>query len=272
MAKPILKWVGGKTQIINEIKNEFPNNFNNYFELFIGGGALTFDMLNSKTIINDLNSEVINLYLCIRDNYESVVDYIENFRIKYNKSPEKFYYKLRSYEEKYFEKNKFMDAARTLFLNKTCFNGLFRKNSKDEFNVPWNKKIIAPKIYDIDNIIIISNFLKKINIQNKSFEYFKNKIKKGDLVYLDPPYDKLNNSTFEAYNKDSFGKEGQIALKEFCDFINEIGAKFILSNHDTTFIKEIYKKYNIKIIRATRMVNSKSSGRGKINELLIKNF
>ncbi|AUM62758.1 DNA adenine methylase [Spiroplasma monobiae] len=272
MAKPILKWAGGKTQLIKVINNEFPKGYNKYFELFLGGGALVLYNENENALINDIDEEIINLYKCVRENYAKIIDNIELFRIEYNKNPKAFYYKLREYSDEDFSKDIFLNAARTLFLNKTCFNGLYRKNANNKFNVPWNKSEIAPQIYDIENIKKVSEYLNKIEITNESFEYFKNKIKKDDLVYLDPPYDKINKNTFESYNKDSFGKEGQIALRDFCNYIDGVGAYFIVSNHDTDFIKEIYKEYNIKIVKASRMINSKSENRGKINEVLIKNF
>ncbi|AHB36280.1 DNA adenine methylase [Spiroplasma apis] len=267
--KPIVKWVGGKTQLLNDIKQRLPEKFNRYIELFVGGGAVFLNLQYEKTIINDLNSELINMYECIRDNYIEVIKYIEIFRIKYNSNPRKFYYELRSLE-KY--QNDFERAARTIFLNKTCFNGLYRQNKNHKFNVPWNQKTIAPNIYELDNLEEISTFLKSVKILNLDFKDTLNLVKKNDFVYIDPPYDKLNNNTFANYSGNDFLRFQQEELKIFCDEISKKGAFFMVSNHNTEFIKDLYKEYSIDVVMAKRNVNSNGQKRGKIEEVLITNY
>ncbi|AOG60387.1 DNA adenine methylase [Spiroplasma helicoides] len=273
MAKPILKWAGGKKQLLEEIKKRLPENFNNYFELFIGGGALAFDLMHKDTIINDINTELINFYDCLKKDYKKVLGFLDFFIKEYNKNPRVFYYILRDeYETMSESKSKYFKAARTLLINKTCFNGLYRVNSKNNFNVPWNQKAEIINLFDLDNLKSVVNFLKTVKIFNKSFDNFRDDIKKGDFVYLDPPYDKLNKTTFNSYNPSEFTREDQKKLRDFCDYINNVGAYFLVSNHSTEFILDIYKNYNIIFVDARRMINSNKNGRGFIKEVLISNF
>lgn len=274
MPKPIVKWVGGKTQLLTEIQNRMPKKFNNYFEPFLGGGAVTFGIQPQNMHLSDLNNELINLYDCVKNNYEIIIDYIEKFKIIYNKNPEIFYYDLREFNVNDFDNNdKYFLAARTLFLNKTCFNGLYRLNSKEKFNVPWNHKEKSPNVYDLENLKEVSKILKSVKwIKNISFLEIESFLKKGDFIYIDPPYDLIKKTTFDGYLKNSFGKEGQEKLADFCKRINEKGVFFLLSNHNTDFIQNIYSSFNLDIVHANRMVNSKASGRGKVEEVLIYNY
>lgn len=219
--KPLVKWVGGKTQLVNKISSLLPEKINTYFEPFFGGGAIGFNLAISNSYFSDLNEDLINLYICIRDDYKKVIYNIEKMRISYNQDPENFFYCLRSEDRKTTFKDKcdYWKSARLIFLNKTCFNGIYRVNSKGQFNAPWNKKEQAPKIYDIENVIKIAKFLKTTKIECHSFEKILDIVKEGDFVYLDPPYDKLNSNSFISYNSSSFDQKEQ---KELADFLSKI--------------------------------------------------
>ncbi|WP_106078875.1 DNA adenine methylase [Mesoplasma coleopterae] len=276
--KPVLKWVGGKTQLLPVIHENMPKNFNNYFEPFFGGGALgfTIEKTEKRTLyFSDLNKEIINMYKTLRKSPYKVAKQIEDFKIEYNKNPQHFFYYLRNRDKEinfWNQTSKVYQAARTIFLNKTCFNGLFRVNSSGFFNTPWNQKSESPNIYEIENFKEISKFLKKINLSVNNYKYLIKKVEKGDFVYLDPPYDKLNKETFTSYNKFDFGIKEQMELSEFCKKLNEKGAYFMLSNHDTDLIKKIYSEFNIRIVKANRNINSNGKARQKINEVLITNY
>ncbi|AGY41382.1 adenine-specific DNA methyltransferase [Mesoplasma florum W37] len=273
--KPILKWVGGKTQLLTEINKRKPKKFKNYFEPFVGGGAVFLNQAIKNTTISDLNKELINMYQTIKRTPIKLINQLDEFIIKYNENPEGFYLQLRNLDrDPNFIKNnsKVFRAARTIFLNKTCFNGIYRVNSQGFFNVPWNKKETAPSVYDKKNIKEISKYLKTVKIKNTSYENILKYIQKGDFIYIDPPYDKIKNDTFIEYNKNEFGKKEQIKLSEFAREINKKQAYFMISNHNTEFINEIYSDFKIEVVYAKRSVNSKGSGRGEIEELLITNY
>ncbi|AVP49665.1 DNA adenine methylase [Williamsoniiplasma luminosum] len=273
--KPIIKWVGGKSQLLNELNARKPEQFNNYFELFVGGGAFALNLNKDKTTISDLNEELINMYQCIRDNVDEVIEIINQFKVLYNENPEKFYYELRNLDkdENFIQNNtNNFRAARKIFLNKTCFNGLYRVNSKNQFNVPWNQNQNTPGVYDEKNLIEVSSFLKKINIKNQNYKDSLKDIKKGDFVYLDPPYDKVKKDTFVDYTKDNFGEKEQEELADFAKLINNKNAYFMISNHNTPLINELYKDFKIEIVHARRNVNSKGNNRGIVEEVIITNY
>lgn len=266
---PIIKWVGGKRQLINQLIENMPKSFNKYFEPFFGGGALFFELQPKNAYISDINSELINLYCVIRDNPNDLI-----MELSKHEFSEEYFLKLRNLDrsDQYHKLTDIQKASRFIYLNKTCFNGLYRVNAKGEFNVPFGK-YKNPKIFDEVNLLRCSNLLKKIEIRNESFEKILNNVKKGDFVYFDPPYAPLNKtSNFTSYTKDGFGVEMQIRLKEVCDELNQKKVFFMLSNSDTGLINELYEKYNINKIFASRMVNSKAHLRGKISEVLVKNY
>jgi DNA adenine methylase len=269
MAKPFLKWVGGKRQLLVEIKKNMPTKFNNYFEPFVGGGALFFDLELESATINDYNSELINTYLNVRDNSSNLIDSLKN-----HKNESDYYYKIRNLDKDNNIQNlsSLERASRFIYLNKTCFNGLYRVNKKGEFNAAFGHSK-NPNICDEETITAASNALKKANILCGDFQNIKNLIKKGDFIYFDPPYEPISTtSNFVSYTETGFNFEMQTKVKELCDYINSIGAYFLVSNSDSNDIKQLFKDYTIKTVQATRSINSDSTNRGFVNELLIKNY
>ncbi len=270
MCKPVIKWVGGKHQLLNELKKYMPKNFNTYFEPFIGGGALFFDLKIKKSFINDYNFELINLYKIIKT---KPIELIKDLKIHKNNS--EYFYKLRKLDRIpsfYKRLSKVKKASRFIYLNKTGFNGLYRVNKSSQFNVPFGT-YKNPNYVDDSNILDCSKLLQKTTILNGDFENIKQYIKKGDFVYFDPPYVPLNEtSSFTGYTDKGFDEDMQFRLKELCDYINSIGAFFMLSNSYTKYIKDLYQDYNLITVQANRALNCKANRRGKINEYIVINY
>ncbi|MCK9293404.1 MAG: Dam family site-specific DNA-(adenine-N6)-methyltransferase [archaeon] len=281
--KPFIKWAGGKTQLINKIEPELPIKINRYFEPFLGGGSVLLFILQKynpkEVIVSDVNYELINTYNIIKNNVEELINYLEIYK---NKHSEKFYYTIRGLESTTTKKLKIKvlsdsnlseieSAAKFIYLNKTCFNGLYRVNKENKFNVPLGK-YKNPEIYNKENLLKLSKLLKNIEIKCFSYEKIKDLVKKDDFIYFDPPYDQINNNSFTTYTEFDFIRKDQEKLKDFFDFLNKKGCKVLLSNSSTDFIKSLYKNYTIKEIDARRMINSDSSKRGNIKEVLIKNY
>lgn len=269
IAYPIVKWAGGKRQLLVDIKQNMPKSFNRYFEPFIGGGAVFFNLKSDNSYISDINEELINLYLVIKNTPELLIE-----DLRKHKNNKDYFYEIRSIDrtEEYRKLSIIQKASRFIYLNKTCFNGLYRVNSKGEFNVPFgNYK--NPRIVDEQNILNSSLLLKKTEIRHADFSDILNYVEKNDFVYFDPPYLPLNEtSSFTSYTKEGFDIDMQFKLREVCDELNDKGVKFLLSNSDTKIINDLYSEYNIKKVYATRAINSNSSGRGKISEVLVRNY
>ena len=272
--KPFVKWAGGKRQIIDKLKSYAPYEFDTYYEPFVGGGALLFELAPKKAVINDSNKELMNVYsvLCDEDKFNKMCRLLNNYEVNHN---EEFYYDLRNKDKnkKTFDRlSDYTRAARTIYLNKACFNGLYRVNSKNEFNVPFGKKEKV-NTYDGGNLITVSNYLtmNDIKILSVDFEEALKDAKKGDFVYFDPPYDSDTN-TFNSYTEGGFGKEEQRRLARVFKELDDRGVYVMLSNHNTTLIRELYEGYNINVIEAKRNINSNGSKRGKVEELIITNF
>jgi len=266
---PIVKWAGGKRQLLADLKNNMPQIFNKYFEPFLGGGALFFNMRPEKAYIGDINPELINLYQVIKSNVYELID-----DLKKHKNTEEYFYEIRTVDriEKYKKWSNIKKASRFIYLNKTCFNGLYRVNSKGEFNVPFGK-YSNPRIVDEINLLNCSKLLQNTEIKCTDFSKVLEYVKKGDFVYFDPPYMPLNStSNFTSYTKQGFDKTKQIELKELCDELNNLGVYFLLSNSDTDIIKKLYKNYEIKKVFASRAINSNANKRGKITEILVRNY
>lgn len=268
--KPFIKWVGGKRQLIGEIKEYMPKKFNNYFEPFIGGGAVFFELKQHNSFINDYNQELTNLYEIIKTKPNELLK-----DLKKHKNTEEYYYEIRSLDReptKYKRLSKVKKASRFIYLNKTGFNGLYRVNKKGQNNVPFGR-YKDPKFADEENILACSELLQSTTIMNGDFENIKAHIKEGDFVYFDPPYVPLNEtSNFTAYTDKGFDDDMQFRLKELCDYIDGIGAYFMLSNSYTDFILDLYDGYTIKTVEANRALNCKASGRGKIKEVIVINY
>lgn len=273
-AKPFVKWAGGKRQIIDELKKYIPDDFNTYYEPFIGGGALLFELAPKKAVINDSNAELMNVYqvLCDDSKFKKMCRVLNNYEANHS---EEFFYEIRNKDKNKNTFNRLSDytrAARTIYLNKACFNGLYRVNSKNEFNVPFGKKSKV-NTYDGNNLITVSNYLtmNDIKILNKDFEEAVSYAKKGDFVYFDPPYDSDNN-IFTSYTEEGFGKEEQRRLAKVFKELDQKGVYVMLSNHNTTLINELYKDYHIHVIEAKRNINSNGKKRGKVEEVIVTNF
>lgn len=280
---PFIKWVGGKTQLINEINEMLPKEIDTYIEPFIGGGAILFSLLENRDIpnivINDSNIDLVNTYKTVRDNVNELINILSIFEYNYhsidgdNNLKNKYYYRMREIFNSHSE-DIITQSAIFIFLNKTCFNGLFRVNKKNEFNVPIGGYRL-PKICDSNNLLNISLKLKNVTIlcgdYSETLKYAKGKT----LFYFDPPYKPLSKTSgFISYQNNTFNDDEQIRLNSFCLELNRLNYKWILSNSkpDNDFFDELYKDFNIHEVLARRVINSKGDKRGEISELLINNI
>ncbi len=266
---PIVKWVGGKRQLMFELLKNMPETYNRYFEPFIGGGALFFELQPQNGYISDMNEELINLYSVVRDDVYNLIDDLNKHEISKD-----YFLKIRNIDrtEKYNKLSDIKKASRFIYLNRTCFNGMYRVNSQGQFNVPFgNYK--NPRIVDAENLINCSKLLKNTEICCADFSEILNKVQKGDFVYFDPPYVPLNEtSSFTSYTKDGFDLDMQFKLRDICDELDSMGVMFMLSNSDTKLVNELYSNYEIKKVFASRAINANGNGRGKITEVLVRNY
>ena len=273
--KPILKWAGGKRQLAKFILPLIPKGINKYYEPFFGGGAIFFELSPKKSILNDINTELINLYKVFLDS-KLLEEFIALLRIHEKNHSKEYFYKIREMDRMtdFLIQPKLKRAARILYLNKSCFNGLYRVNSEGYFNVPFNN---AEKVNLVDelNFREISNFFasNEVTFYSEDFEKIVSNSKKGDFVYFDPPYDVLRDKqSFTTYAKDSFGELEQTRLARVCTELDNRGVQWLLSNHNTPLINSLYSKFKINVIQAKRMINSKANQRGHVDEVLIKNY
>lgn len=268
---PFVKWVGGKRQLLHEIDLHVPT-FSTYYEPFVGGGAVLFHLQPRKAVINDSNSELTNLYKVIKDSPEELIE-----DLKQHENQPDYFYEIRSKDrdrQQYEQMSDVEKASRIIYLNKTCYNGLFRVNSAGEFNAPFGR-YKNPNIVNEITIRAVSDYLSATDIQIKNVDYEDSLkgIRKGAFVYFDPPYDPVSSSAnFTGYTKGGFGRDEQERLKSVCDKLSAKGIKFLLSNSSTDFIRDLYKDYSIVFVQANRAVNSKGDKRGKVAELLVKNY
>lgn len=266
---PIVKWVGGKRQLMFELLKNMPKDYNRYFEPFIGGGALFFELQPNNAYISDMNEELINLYKVVRDNVDELIVDLQKHDIS-----KEYFMEIRNIDrtEEYEYWSDVKKASRFIYLNRTCFNGMYRVNSKGEFNVPFGH-YKNPRILDENNLINCSNLLQRTEIKHADFSEILKKVKKGDFVYFDPPYVPLSEtSSFTSYTKDGFDIDMQFKLRDVCDELDSMGVKFLLSNSDTKLVNELYENYNIKKVFASRQINANADGRGKITEVLVRNY
>lgn len=278
LVMPVLKWVGGKRQILPEIKKHMPKITKNtvYYEPFVGGGAVLFEMQPDKAVINDVNHDLIDVYKVIKDNVEDLIEELK--KDKYSNTAEAFY-EIRELDRKHQEFNKLTGverAARILYLNKTCYNGLYRVNSIGEFNSPFGR-YKNPNIINDVGLRAVSKYFNDADITFLSgdFESTVKGIKKGSVVYFDPPYAPISKtSNFTGYNESGFGEQEQERLKKVCDRLTEKGVHILLSNSECELIRELYsdkEKYKIVSVKAKRAINSVANARGEVSEVLIKN-
>lgn len=272
LLSPILKWVGGKRQLLSEIIPLIDESCDNYVEPFIGGGAVLFRLQPKKAIINDYNTELINVYRTVRDDLDGLVALLKKHE-KYNSSD--YYYEVRALDRTpdFDKMSNSEKAARIIYLNKTCYNGLYRVNSLGQFNSPYGK-YKNPNIVNEVVLRAISKYLNgnEISIRSGDYKDVLNDIEKNSFVYLDPPYMPISSSaSFTGYTEGGFGYDKQVELKEECDKLNSKGVHFLQSNSDCEEIRELYKAYRIKVVKANRAINSDAKKRGQINEVLIYN-
>ena len=272
---PFVKWAGGKTQLLDRIHELMPKEYNHYYEPFIGGGALLFSVAPKDFTINDFNSELIQAYKCFT-NEEDFKKLLERLNYHQGHHSEEHYYEIREMDKDpdFLKLSIYERAARMIYLNKSCFNGLYRVNSKGFFNVPSGKKkkVIC---YEEENLEEIRRFFStaKFEILNEDFQEAVKNVRKGDFVYFDPPYDTWEDKdSFTSYAKNPFGKEEQKRLADVYKELSEKGAFVMLSNHNTDYIRDLYKDFHIHIVEAKRMINSKASGRGNVEEVIITNY
>ncbi len=272
VVKPFLKWVGGKRQLVPEIKAKYlPPDYQNYYEPFVGAGALFLDLRPSSVVINDSNAELINCYLTIKNSVEELIASLRSHR-----NYQAYYYQIRAWDRQpdYAEKSAIERAARIIFLNKTCYNGLFRVNAKGQFNAPFGR-YKSPKILDEDVLRAVSSYLNTAQIQilNLDFQAAIQTATRGDLIYFDPPYDPLSStSSFTGYDTNGFDRSEQVRLRAIFEYLSNQGCYVLLSNSNTEFILNLYQDYRIETITATRAINSNAQKRGKVNEVLIMNY
>ena len=272
--KPFVKWAGGKRQIMPEIKKYVPENYDTFYEPFVGGGAVFFELAPRKAVINDYNSELMNVFECIKDEvkFDKMCTELNHHEANHS---EEYYYQVRNIDRDVKKYNKLADykkAARTIYLNKACFNGLYRVNSKNEFNVPFGKKEKV-NTYEGQNLGVVHCILNfnDIKLLSTDFEEAVKDAKKGDFVYLDPPYDS-DTSTFNDYTENGFNKDEQRRLALLFKELSDRGCYVMLSNHNTILVNELYKDYNIHVIEAKRNINADGKKRGKVEEVIITNY
>lgn len=269
---PVLKWAGGKRQLLDTLIPLVPKDYSVYCEPFVGGGALFFALQPQSACINDVNYELIRVYTVIKNDVDALIEQLKQFQN--NKDQ---FYEIRSWDrnkDKYTHLSDIEKAARIIYLNRTCFNGLFRVNASGEFNVPFGN-YANPNIVNEPVLRAISFYFNNSEIVFNAVDYaeiLKN-LPDNAFVYLDPPYDPVSvTANFTSYTKDGFSRDEQIRLRKCCDELNERGIKFMLSNSATDFICDQYSKYNIEIISAKRLVGADASKRGRIQEVIVRNY
>ena len=273
--KPIVKWAGGKRQVIDKLLENMPLIYNNYYEPFIGGGAFLFELLPNKATINDVNHELIAIYKCLtyEDFFRLMIQELDEHEKNHS---EEYYYQIREVDRQqdYVNYPVWKRASRAIYLNKSCFNGLYRVNAKGYFNVPSGKKEKV-QIYDRENMKLVHDYFMNNNIEVLQGDFIKavEKANSGDFIYFDPPYDSFEDKeSFTAYTKNDFSKEDQKRLADLFKELSSKGVKVMVSNHNTNYINNLYKGFNIKVIKAKRMINSDSNGRGNVEEVIITNY
>jgi len=273
--KPFVKWAGGKRQLMSELEKNFPTKFGTYVEPFLGGGAVMFDLLtkepNLKCNVSDLNSDLVLSYVTIRDRLEKLIESLENHSKNYHKDSTGYYYEVRNQEPK----NQIEKVSRLLFLNKTCFNGLYRVNSKGKFNVPLGR-YTNPNIVNKENLQAVSKTLQsgKIKISCRDFSSIIKDAKKGDFVYFDPPYQPVSNTAnFTSYTHRDFTEDDLERLADLANQLNSKGCNVMLSNSNSKTVKKMFSSgWKIKEIKANRAINSNSQKRTGHKEIIIKNY
>ncbi len=270
---PFVKWAGGKRQLLPQIKERMPQSYNNYFEPFVGGGAVVLELLPANALINDINGALINAYKIICEKPQLLIETINKLDEEMWEDGKAYYYSLREqYNDKLMKSEFDVElAALFIFINKHCFNGLYRVNGKGLFNVPYNNS--RRKSIDEESIIAISGFLKSVRIIQGDFEEACRDAKEGDFVFIDSPYAPINPTSFESYTKEGFDIESHRRLANLFDDLTTRGCYCMLTNHNTDLINELYgeKGYKIDVVSVKRMINSDASNRVG-EEVIICNY
>lgn len=273
--KPIVKWAGGKRQLLGVLEEHFPKQFGSYYEPFLGGAAVFFRLVSTRppfrAVLSDINQELIVTYNVIKDRIDELISLLKDHKKNYNASPKDYFYKIRA-SEPFSELDQ---TARLIFLNKTCFNGLYRVNSKNKFNVPFGR-YRNPAICDEENLRLVHKALNvsKANIICTDFRKIAEQVQPGDFVYFDPPYQPVNStSNFTSYTKDGFTFEDQKDLAELALSLHERRCHVLISNSDVPEIRSLYKNdcFRIRQVSANRFINSKANLRTGHTELVIWN-
>jgi len=265
-----VKWAGGKKQLLEQFKPFFPEKIERYFESFVGGGAVAFYIIKNyhpkEIFLSDINEELVNCLNIIKNDVDSLIKLLKKMKANHSKET---YYKVRAEDPKLLcDVDR---ASRFIYLNKTCFNGLYRVNSKGGFNVPIGS-YKNPAIVSEEELREISHLLKNAKVNTLQFYDAVKDAKKGDFIYFDPPYYPLKKESFTTYTKDAFLEKEQEHLAKVFNELDKKGCNVMLSNSDTKFIKDLYKDRHIKIVKATRMINCDATKRGKINEVVVTNY
>jgi DNA adenine methylase len=272
LVAPVLKWVGGKRQLLDILTPLLPKKITTYCEPFVGGGALLFGLQPNNAYVNDINDELIRVYKVIKNDVESLINTLQEF-----KNEAGYFYAVRNWDRdkiKYALLPDVEKAARILYLNKTCYNGLFRVNNAGEFNTPFGS-YRKPNIVNAPALRAVSSYLNAAAVHLSSLDYAEvlKTLPNGAFVYLDPPYDPVSDtSSFTGYSRGGFSRDDQIRLRKSCDELHKRKLKFMLSNSATDFIKEQYAAYHITIVQAKRPVNSDGAKRGEVDEVVVRNY
>ena len=270
--RPVLKWVGGKRQLLPALSPLLPAGITAYYEPFLGGGAMLFHLQPQTAYVNDINADLMRVYAVIRDDVDALIEALQTYRNDAN-----FFYAVREWDRdkrSYARMSDVQKAARVLYLNKTCYNGLYRVNNAGEFNAPFgNYK--RPNIVNASGLRAVSAYFRRADTRFSAVDYAEALADAGPgaFVYLDPPYDPVSDtSNFTGYARGGFSRAEQIRLRECCDDLTRRGVRFMLSNSATDFIREQYRAYHITTVRARRAVNSVATRRGDVEEVVVRNY
>ncbi len=270
---PFVKWAGGKRQLLDRITERLPEQYNSYYEPFIGGGAVLFELQPQSAIINDINSSLINTYRTIANSPNEFIEQVQRLDSEMWEDGKEYYYSLREhYNDKLMQDEFDIElAALLVYINKHCFNGLYRVNGKGLFNVPYNNT--RHESIDAESILAVSEYLRNVTIMQGDFEEACQNARRGDFIFFDSPYAPLNPTSFESYTKEGFDVESHERLARLFDELTERGCYCMLTNHNTDFINNLYgnKGYRMDVVNVKRMINSDASKRTG-EEIIICNY
>ncbi len=267
--RPFLKWAGGKANLLKSLQPRIPATYGKYFEPFVGGGALFFATRPTQAVLSDVNGELMNLYRVIKDQVEALIEDLGKHRYE-----KEYFYSVRNIDRdpEYQNWSDVERASRLIYLNKTCFNGLFRVNSKGYFNTPFGR-YVNPKILDADNLRACALALSHAEIRTGEFECIEQSLEPDDFIYLDPPYVPISpTANFTGYSKEGFDLTMQTRLLEFCRRLNAKKIRFMLSNSSAPWVVESYREFSIEFVSVPRAINSKADGRSNVQEILVTNY